>query len=64
VLNRPVGCLGGCLLPIALLFVVIDVMKYILIARDVSGLEFALVVISALIVLGIAFYGSHSHWTA
>jgi hypothetical protein len=64
VLNRPIGCLGGCLLPIALLFVVIDVMKYILITRDLTGLEVVLVVISALIVVAIAVFGHHSHWTA
>jgi hypothetical protein len=61
---RRVGCLGGCLLPITALIVVIAAMKYILTTPDLSGMEIALVAVAALVVLGIAFFGGASHWTA
>jgi hypothetical protein len=63
VLSRPIGCLAGCLLPVAGLVLAIAAMKYVLTTPDLSGMEVALVVAAALVVVAIAFFGHHSHWT-
>jgi hypothetical protein len=63
VLSRPIGCLAGCLLPVVALIVAIAAMKYVLTTPDLSGMEVALVWAAALVVVAIAFFGHHSHWT-
>jgi hypothetical protein len=63
VLSRPIGCLAGCLLPVAVLLLAIAAMKYVLTTPDLSGMEVILVGAAALVVVAIAFFGHHSHWT-
>lgn len=47
----------------AALVVVIAVMKFVLGAGDLSGVEVGLVLLAVLVVIGIAFFGDHTHWT-
>jgi hypothetical protein len=63
VLKRAMGCLTGCALAAATLVVVIAVMRFVLGAGDLSGVEVGLVLLAVLVVIGIAFFGDHSHWT-
>jgi hypothetical protein len=63
VLKRAVGCLTGCVLAAAAFLVVIAVMRFVLGAGDLSGVEVGLVLLAGLVVIGIAFFGDHSHWT-
>jgi hypothetical protein len=63
VLSRPIGCLAGCLLPVVLLLLAIAAMNYVLTTPDLSGMQVILVGAAALVVVAIAFFGHHSHWT-
>jgi hypothetical protein len=63
VLTRAVGCLTGCAVAAAVLVLVIAVMRFVLRAGDLSGVEVGLVLLAGLVVIGIAFFGDHSHWT-
>lgn len=47
----------------AALFLVVAVMNFVMRASDVSGVEIGLVALAGLVVVGIAFFGHHSHWT-
>ncbi|MBJ7597549.1 hypothetical protein [Candidatus Nephthysia bennettiae] len=50
-------------MPVAVLVLAIAAMKYVLTTPDLSGMEVALVVAAVLVVIAIAFFGHHSHWT-
>jgi uncharacterized membrane protein YkgB len=63
VLRGPVGCLAGCLAPVAALIIAIAAMKYVLTTPDLSGMEGGLVVAAVIVVAAIALFGHHSHWT-
>jgi hypothetical protein len=64
VIRSPLGCLLGCLAPIAGLILAIAAMKYVLTTPDLTGMEGLLVLAAVLVVAAIAFFGHHSHWTA
>jgi hypothetical protein len=63
VLKRAIGCLTGCAVAAAAFVIVVAVMKFVLRAGDLSGVEVGLVLLAVLVVIGIAFFGDHSHWT-
>ena len=62
-MRGPFGCLRGCVLTVAAVYVLVTLIGILLRNGDVSSLQIALLVLAGLVVVGIAFFGSASHWT-
>ena len=62
-MSRTFGCIRGCVLAVAGVYLLITAISIVLRGGDVSGIELGLLAVVGLIVVGIAFFGHAGHWT-